>query len=150
MTSLVFNFLVKDGQICQQGRVINQTQWLVEHHEVDINDQLRQSWLCSSGNVSWYERKCGISDGKQGTIILVKWNSELLVKSVPKSIPIISQGRLVTPRDRRQKNLARSGLINCKHNNWREELYNPIYTRSLQKRYHKVVNMRCQFWWPTL
>ena len=104
-----------------------------------------------SGNFSWYERKCAISDGKQGTIILVKWNSVLLVRSVTKSIPIISQGYSVTPRDTRQKNLARSGLSNCKHNNWSKELCTPtIYKRSLKRRFHKVVNMRCQFWWPTL
>ena len=32
--------------ICQQGMVISQLKWLMEQHEVDINDQWRESLLC--------------------------------------------------------------------------------------------------------
>ena len=44
-----------------------------------------------SGDFLWHKRKCAISDGKQQSRIVVKWNSELVVNSVTKSIPTISQ-----------------------------------------------------------
>ena len=47
----------------------------------------------NSSDLSWHDRKYAISDGKQESIIVVIWNSELLVnKPVTKSIPTISQG----------------------------------------------------------
>jgi len=80
-----------------------------------------------------------MSDGKQESIIVVKWNSKLLVKSMTKFIPTISQGYIITPRDTREKNLARAVLNNCKHQNRGKEVCNPtIYKRSLQKRFTKL------------
>ncbi len=80
----------KIAEFRQQGRVSikHNDLWNTMKSRTMFNKESR-SFV--SSDFLWHERKCAISDGKHKSKIVVEWNSELLVISMTKSIPTISQ-----------------------------------------------------------
>ena len=109
----------------------------------------KKSHCFVSGDFLWHERKCAISYGKHGSIIVVKWNSGPY-KLVTESIPIISQGWTIIPRDTRKRTLLDWFWIAVNITIGGKSFAIQQYANVLSR----IVSRSCQtafpIWWPII